>query len=169
MRKKWGNQFVLLKAFMNVYLIQMLIQYIVTLPVIYGNKVTQDLQWYNWSGILLWGIGFFFEAFGDYQLKDFKKDPKNKGKLMDRGLWSLTRHPNYFGDSAMWFGIFLLAIDQVSGLWIITGPALMTYFLVFVSGVKLLEKKYEGRQDFETYKKRTSAFIPWFPKRTGGF
>lgn len=68
----------------------------------------------------------------------------------------------------MWFGIFLLAIDQVSGLWIITGPALMTYFLVFVSGVKLLEKKYEGRQDFETYKKRTSAFIPWFPKRTGG-
>ena len=168
MRKKWGKQFVLLKAFMNVYLIQMLIQYIVTLPVIYGNKVTQDLKWYNWSGILLWGIGFFFEAFGDYQLKNFKKDPKNKGKLMDRGLWSLTRHPNYFGDSAMWFGIFLLAIDQVSGLWIITGPALMTYFLVFVSGVKLLEKKYEGRQDFETYKKRTSAFIPWFPKRTGG-
>ena len=64
----------------------------------------------------------------------------------------------------MWFGIFILAIDSVAGVWIIVGPALMTYFLVFVSGVKLLEKKYEGRQDFEAYKKRTSAFIPWFPK-----
>ncbi len=164
MRKKWGTKFVLWKAFINVYLIQMLIQYVVTLPVVYGNQSKQEFQWFNWIGIGLWGIGFFFESFGDYQLKQFKKNPQNKGKLMDQGLWSLTRHPNYFGDSAMWFGIFILAIDSVAGLWIIVGPALMTYFLVFVSGVKLLEKKYEGRQDFEAYKKRTSAFIPWFPK-----
>ena len=91
--------------------------------------------------VITWMIGFFFETVGDYQLKKFKKDAKNKGKLMDQGLWSLTRHPNYFGDSSMWFGIFLIALDGVHGLWIIVGPCLMTFFLVFVSGVRMLEKK----------------------------
>lgn len=164
MRKRWGSRFVLLKAFLNVYLLQMVIQYIVTLPVIYGNTTKQELSWYNWLGLVLWGIGFFFEAMGDYQLKQFKKNPLNKGKLMDRGLWSLTRHPNYFGDSAMWFGIFLMAITDIKGIWIIIGPCLMTLFLVFVSGVRLLEQKYKGRADYEAYKQKTSAFLPWFPK-----
>ena len=168
MRKRWGNQFVLLKAFFNVYFLQMMIQYVVTLPVVYGNKTQQEMKWFNWFGVLLWGIGFFFESFGDYQLKQFKRNPANKGKLMDQGLWSLTRHPNYFGDSAMWFGIFLIAITNIGGIWIIVGPALMTFFLVFVSGVRLLEKKYEGRKDFEAYKQKTSAFIPWFPKKVNG-
>jgi steroid 5-alpha reductase family enzyme len=133
--------------------------------VIYGNMTTQKLYWHNWMGVLIWSIGFFFEAYGDYQLKLFKKDPANKGKIMDQGLWSLTRHPNYFGDSAMWFGIFFLALSDLKGLWIIISPCVMTFFLVFVSGVRLLEKKYKGRADFEAYKKRTSAFIPWFPKK----
>ena len=84
---------------------------------------------------------------------------------MDKGLWALTRHPNYFGDSCMWFGIFFIAITNFKGIWIIIGPSLMTFFLVFVSGVRLLEKKYTGRSDYEDYKKRTSAFIPWFPKK----
>jgi steroid 5-alpha reductase family enzyme len=85
---------------------------------------------------------------------------------MDKGLWSLTRHPNYFGDSAMWFGIFLIAITDISGLWTIVGPSLMTFFLVFVSGVKMLESKYKGREDYDRYKKRTSIFVPWFPKKS---
>jgi steroid 5-alpha reductase family enzyme len=166
MRKRWGNKYVLIKSFLNVYLLQCVIQYIVTLPVIYGNTTAQqELYVYNVIGIVLWGIGFFFEAYGDYQLKQFKKDPNNKGRLMTSGLWALTRHPNYFGDSAMWFGIFLIALSGLSGLWIIVGPVLMTFFLVFVSGVRLLEKKYEGREDFEAYKKRTNAFIPWFQKK----
>lgn len=165
MRKRWGNKFVLLKSFFYVYFLQMVIQYIVTLPIIYGNITKQQIYWYNWLGVILWGIGFFFESYGDYQLKQFKKSPLNKGKIMDKGLWSLTRHPNYFGDSAMWFGIFLIAISNIKGIWIIVGPGLMTFFLVFVSGVRLLEKKYEGRKDFEEYKMRTSAFIPWFPKK----
>lgn len=165
MRKSWGNKFVLLKSFFQVYFLQMAIQYIVTLPVIYGNTTKQQMIWLNWLGIILWGIGFFFESYGDYQLKQFKKDPLQKGMLMDQGLWSLTRHPNYFGDSAMWFGIFFIAITDIKGVWIIVGPSLMTFFLVFVSGVRLLEKKYEGRKDFEEYKNRTSAFIPWFPKK----
>jgi steroid 5-alpha reductase family enzyme len=166
MRKRWGNRFTLLKSFLNVYFLQMIIQFIVTLPIIYGNTTMQEIHWYNWLGLLLWGVGFFFEAYGDYQLKQFKMNPLNKGKLMDKGLWLLTRHPNYFGDSAMWFGIFLITLTNFNGLWIIISPCLMTFFLVFVSGVRLLEKKYEGRADFEAYKKRTSAFIPWFPKKS---
>lgn len=166
MRKKWGNKFVLVKAFFNVYFLQFLILSIVTIPVIYGNTTDQQtLTVLNGIGVILWGIGFFFESYGDYQLKKFINDPANKGLLMDKGLWSITRHPNYFGDSAMWFGIFLIAISNNNGIWIIVGPCLMTFFLVFVSGVRLQEKKYEGREDFKEYKKRTSAFIPWFPKK----
>lgn len=165
MRKKWGDKFVLIKAFLNVYFLQLVIQFIVTLPVIYGNTTSQNLLWFNYIGVVLWIIGFFFESYGDYQLKQFKKKPENKGKLMDKGLWSLTRHPNYFGDCAMWFGIFFVAITNISSLWIVIGPSLMTYLLVFVSGVKMLEKKYKDREDYESYKKRTNAFIPWFPKK----
>lgn len=165
MREKWGDKYLVIKAFVNVYLVQLLIQYVVILPVIYGNSGEQQVRWFNLIGVLLWCVGLFFESFGDYQLKKFKKDPNNKGKLMDKGLWSLTRHPNYFGDSAMWFGIFLIAITDFSGIWIIIGPSLMTFFLVYVSGVRLLEKKYASREDFEAYKKRTKAFIPWFPKK----
>lgn len=165
MRKKWGDKFVLIKAFLNVYFLQLVIQFIVMLPVIYGNSTSQNLSWFNYIGVVLWIIGFFFESYGDYQLKQFKKKPENKGKLMDKGLWSLTRHPNYFGDSAMWFGIFFIAITNISSIWIVIGPSLMTYLLVFVSGVKMLEKKYKNREDYEAYKKRTNAFIPWFPKK----
>lgn len=167
MRKRWGTKYVWLKAFLQVYLLQMVIQFVVSLPVIYANTTDQQMYIYNYAGLLVWSVGFFFEAYGDYQLKQFKKNPLNKGKLMDSGLWSLTRHPNYFGDSAMWFGIFFIAITDYKGIWVLIGPCLMTYFLVFVSGVRLLEKKYEGRKDFEAYKKRTSAFIPWFPKNGG--
>lgn len=165
MRQRWGDKYVLIKAFLNVYFLQFAIQYIVSIPVIYGNSGNQEIRWFNYIGILLWLTGFYFEAYGDYQLKQFKKNPANKGLLMDKGLWSLTRHPNYFGDSTMWFGIFLMAISDISGLWIIIGPSLMTFFLVFVSGVRMLEKKYIGREDYELYKKKTSAFIPWFPNK----
>ena len=84
---------------------------------------------------------------------------------MDKGLWSLTRHPNYFGDSMMWTGIFFVALSGWSSIWIVVGPALMTYMIVFISGVRLLEKKYEGRSDYEDYKKRTNSFIPGPPRK----
>lgn len=164
MRKSWGDRYVLVKAFLNVYFLQMMVQYIVTLPVIYGHSTDQQLNLLNILGICLWGLGFFFEAYGDYQLKQFKRKPENKGKLMEQGLWSLTRHPNYFGDAAMWFGIFFIVLSDLGGIWTLVGPSLMAYLLVFVSGVRMLEKKYEGREDYEAYKKRTNAFIPWIPK-----
>lgn len=166
MRKKWGDSFPKVKAFFKVYMVQFVIMFIVSLPVTFGNSTEfQSFRWFNYIGIICWATGLFFESVGDFQLKTFKKDPLNKGKLMDKGLWSLTRHPNYFGDSMMWIGVFFMAVSGWSSIWIVAGPALMTYFLVFVSGVKLLEKKYEGRQDYEAYKKRTNSFIPGLPKK----
>jgi len=165
MRKRWGSKFVLIKAFLNVYFLQLIIQFIVSLPVIYANTMEQNLIWINWFGLIVFLIGLFFETVGDYQLKKFKMKKENKGKLMDKGLWSLTRHPNYFGDATIWFGIFLISISGFNSLWTIVSPLLMTFFLVFVSGVKMLEKKYIGRADYDAYKLRTNSFIPWFPKK----
>lgn len=161
MRQRWGKHFPRLKAYLNVYILQLGIMYIVSLPVIYGNAATKpQFIWLSWLGIGVWTIGFLFESIGDYQLKRFKANPANRGKICDRGLWAYTRHPNYFGDATMWWGLFLIAVNDWSGGWTAIGPALMTYFLIFVSGAKLLEKKYAGRKDYEQYKTRTSGFFP---------
>lgn len=166
MREKWGTKLVLVKSFFHVYFLQFVVMSVVSLPVVYGNtNSNQSLAWFNVIGIVLWAIGYFFEVVGDAQLKRFKKNHRNKGKIMDKGLWALTRHPNYFGDSAMWFGVFLIAISSWGGLWTIVGPVVMTIFLVFISGVRMLEKKYKGRKDYDAYKLRTSAFIPMPPKK----
>ncbi|MCX6567641.1 MAG: DUF1295 domain-containing protein, partial [Candidatus Aminicenantes bacterium] len=113
----------------------------------------------------VWVVGFLFEAIGDAQLARFKRDPANRGKIMDRGLWNYSRHPNYFGESLMWWGIFLLALNVPGGWTTIMSPVLITFLLVRVSGVPLLEKKYAGNADFQAYSRRTSAFVPWFPKK----
>ena len=139
--------------------------FIVSLPITYGNNSpNQGLGWISYIGVAIWIIGYFFEVVGDKQLKDFLADPKNKGKLMTSGLWSYTRHPNYFGEATMWWGIFLIAITSLSGIWIIISPIVITYLLVFVSGVPMLEKKYKDRPDFILYSKHTPKFFPWFPK-----
>jgi steroid 5-alpha reductase family enzyme len=119
------------------------------------------------AGLLVWIAGFLFEAVGDAQLARFKKDPGNKGRIMDRGLWRFTRHPNYFGESLMWWGIFVVALEVPYGWTTVFGPALITFLLVKVSGVPLLEKRYAGNPEFQAYARRTSAFVPWFPKNLG--
>ena len=164
-RKKWGTNFALLKAYLHVYMLQALMLFIVSLPITYGNNnPDQNLSWISYIGIGIWIIGYFFEVVGDKQLKDFLGNPKNKGKLMTSGLWSYTRHPNYFGEATMWWGIFLIAITSISGIWIVISPIVITFLLVFVSGVPMLEKKYKDRPDFIEYSKHTSKFFPWFPK-----
>lgn len=116
-------------------------------------------------GLLMWGVGFFFEAVGDYQLRVFKNDPKNKGKIMTTGLWQYTRHPNYFGEVTMWWGIFLIA-THVPFAWVsLVSPVVITILILGVSGIPMLEKKYEGNAQFEAYKRRTSAFFPLPPRR----
>jgi steroid 5-alpha reductase family enzyme len=119
----------------------------------------------DFIGAGVWAFGFAFEAIGDWQLARFKADPANKGKVMDRGLWRYTRHPNYFGDAALWWGYFIIAAGTDWGWATVFGPAIMTFLLVRVSGVALLERTIKKRRPgYEEYERRTSAFIPMPPK-----
>ncbi len=124
----------------------------------------RHLGFFDITGILLWITGFIFEAGGDLQLAKFKADPVNKGKILDRGFWRLTRHPNYFGDSAVWWGYGLICI--AAGSYIpVAGSVLMTILILKVSGVALLEKSLKiQKPQYKEYIERTSAFFPWFPK-----
>lgn len=167
MREKWqaNNENVKIAAYLKVFMFQMLLLLIIVQPVLLANtRPGNNLKLINYIGIGVWILGYFFEVVGDAQLKKFKSNPSNKGKLMTSGLWAYTRHPNYFGEATMWWGIFLISlVDSISLIGII-GPIAITFLLLKVSGVPMLEKKYEGREDFEEYKKRTSKFIP-MPQR----
>jgi len=166
MRKRWGDSFPMLKAYLHVFVLQGALSFIVGLPIISTNSsFMQSLTLTGYIGIVIWVIGFLFESVGDKQLKSFKAKPENKGKLMTEGLWAYTRHPNYFGDAAQWWGIFLVSLRELNDLPFIISPIIMTLLLLFVSGVPLLEKKYKDREDFKAYARRTSKFFPWFPKK----
>ena len=117
------------------------------------------------AGISIWIVGFLFEAGGDYQLARFKSNPLNKGKVLDSGFWHYTRHPNYFGDAAVWWGYALICLASGSYLPIL-GSILMTALIIKVSGVALLEKSLkQDKPEYDLYVNRTSSFIPWFPKK----
>ncbi|QLL08139.1 DUF1295 domain-containing protein [Mycobacterium vicinigordonae] len=114
-------------------------------------------------GVVVWSIGFCFEAVGDRQLKAFKSDPANKGTILDHGLWAWTRHPNYFGDACVWWGVWLITVTGWVPLTTVVSPLVMTYFLVDVSGARLTEKYMRGRPGFAEYQSRTSYFVPHPP------
>lgn len=170
MRKKWGS-YVIIKAFFYVFMLQMIFLYIISAPIQFTHFVNIEVSGLGFIpyaiGLTIWIIGFIFEAVGDAQLKRFIKKPENKGKLMTSGLWKYTRHPNYFGESAMWFGIWIISLATMDlfNLVGIIGPLFITYLLLYVSGVPLLEKKYQDRKDFQAYAKKTSKFFPLPPKK----
>ena len=116
-------------------------------------------------GILVWLIGFLFESVGDSQLNKFIKDPANNGKIMTTGLWKYSRHPNYFGEVTQWWGIWLIAISSTYNWVSLLGPLTITLLILKVSGIPLLEKKMSEQKDFLEYSRKTSIFIPWFPKK----
>ncbi len=157
------------RSFFKVFLLQGILMWIISMPLLAAQfrPLARELTSLDIAGVLLWLIGFFFESIGDLQLARFKSDPANRGKVMNRGVWRLTRHPNYFGDSAQWWGYYLIAISA-GGWWTIFSPLLMTLFLIRVSGVTLLEKSLAARPGYEEYKQTTSAFIPWFPRKELG-
>ncbi len=164
-RESWGKYFVL-RSYLQVFLLQGTMMLLISLPIIImGASEMTSFSLVNLFGILLWFVGFFFEAVGDHQLRVFISNPSNKGKLMQSGLWKYSRHPNYFGESLMWWSIWIVSAG--SSQWILgaVSPILIMVLLLFVSGVPLLEKKYAGRKDFEEYKKKTSIFIPLPPKK----
>ncbi len=114
------------------------------------------------GGMFVWAVGFYFESVSDSQLDAFLQDEMNKGKIMQSGLWKYSRHPNYFGESLMWFGLWITAVGHTPfAILCIVSPLLITFLLLEVSGVPLLEKRWEGRADWEEYKKKTPVFIPF--------
>ncbi|MFL6155611.1 MAG: DUF1295 domain-containing protein, partial [Marmoricola sp.] len=117
------------------------------------------------AGAALAVFGLLFESVADWQLVRFKKDPANAGQVLDRGLWRYTRHPNYFGDACVWWGIYLVSASALPGVFTILSPIAMTYFLVFATGARLLEKTMMQRPGYPEYAARTSMFFPLPPKR----
>lgn len=165
-RKEWGK-FVILRAFFQVYLLQGLFLFIIALPIILLN--TKDSSSFSvWAliGVLVWIIGFIFESLGDYQLKKFKENPKSKGKIMRYGLWKYTRHPNYFGETTMWWGLAITSYLSGAPIWVFVSPIVITWLLLFVSGVPMLEKRFADRPGYKKYKETTPVFFPWFPKKS---
>ena len=131
------------------------------------DRISSRIRWASVCiGVLLWTLGWIFETAADYQMLRFKKNPENKGKVMDKGLWYFSRHPNYFGEVCVWWGIFLISINTEWATLIgILSPLLITYMLLKVSGITMLEKRYEGNDAYSIYKRTTSPFIPWFKKK----
>ena len=126
---------------------------------------TDPTHWIAWVGTAIWGIGLLFETVGDLQLARFKSEPTNAHRVMDRGLWRYTRHPNYFGDFCVWWGLYVVALSAVGMWWTIVGPVTMSYLLLRVSGVALLERELTNRrQGYPDYIRRTSVFSPWPPR-----
>lgn len=154
------------RSFLKVFMLQGGLMWIISIPLLAAQYrgLPATLTFIDMIGLLIWLVGFFFEAVGDYQLTRFKAEPENKGKVLDSGVWRYTRHPNYFGDSAQWWGYYLIS-TAAGGWWTIFSPILMTLFLLRVSGVVLLEKTLETRPGYKEYVDKTSAFVPWLPKK----
>jgi steroid 5-alpha reductase family enzyme len=149
-----------------VFLPQMLLQFIVALPVMLGQiPHMAALGALAWAGASLSGFGILYEAIADAQLMRFKAEPTNAGKVMDCGLWRFSRHPNYFGELCAWWGVYLVAAETGLGVWALPGPLLLTFLLTRVSGAPTTEPHLrQTRPGYEAYKARTSAFIPWRPR-----
>lgn len=167
MRRSWNPKTFYLKMFFRIYVLQLVLNYLINLPAIFTNLHGQaSWGFLSTLGLVIWLVGFFFESVGDSQLKKFKADPANKGKLIKSGLWKYSRHPNYFGEATQWWGIYFMAISGNNNYWLVISPVVITLFLLYVSGVPLLEKKYAGRPDWEAYKSITPKFFPGKPKKS---
>ncbi|GAB4556711.1 MAG: DUF1295 domain-containing protein [Geothermobacteraceae bacterium] len=166
-RETWGKTFIW-RSYLQVFMLQGAVIYLVALPLLLViHSAGPPLGWLDLAGVLVWLTGFLFEAVGDWQLLRFKKNPLNSGHIMQQGLWKLTRHPNYFGEALLWWGVFLIALNAPWGMLAIISPLLIDFLLLKVSGIPMLEAKYEGRPDYAAYRKRTNAFFPWFPREGG--
>jgi len=166
MRAHHGERFGIVSLF-TVFLLQGALMWFISLPVQLGIVATEpaDLGPLDALGVLVWLVGLAFETTGDRQLARFKADPANRGRILDTGLWRYTRHPNYFGDAVVWWGLWLVAASTPAARPAILAPLLMTFLLVRVSGVALLEQTLRQRPGYEEYVRRTSAFLPRPPRR----
>lgn len=153
-------------SFFQVFLLQGVLMWIISAPLIAAQTsgFPAILTPLDMIGLLIWIFGFLFETIGDLQLMLFKAAPSNRGKILTSGLWKYTRHPNYFGESMVWWGYYVIAL-AAGGWWMIFSPILMTYLLMKVSGVAMLERTMKTKPGYENYMQRTNAFVPWFPRK----
>ncbi len=165
-RKDFGENRYWWYSFFSVFLLQGVLMWLISAPLL-GAQIYQDdsLGILDFIGIAIWITGFVFEAGGDLQLARFKANPSHKGKILNSGFWHYTRHPNYFGDVAVWFGYALICLSAGSYIPVL-GSVLMTALIIKVSGVALLEKTLNTtKPGYQEYVRKTSAFVPWFPKK----
>lgn len=154
-----------LYALRSIYLLQGLLAFVIAAPIMVGGFEPHPVRVIAWIGVAIWLVGVFFEATGDLQMERWRADPTHKGKVIDVGLWRYTRHPNYFGDACVWWGIFLVAADSWPGVVTIFAPAIMTLLLTKGSGARILEKHMSTRDGWDDYAARTSGFFPLPPKK----
>ena len=158
-RKQFGEKWWWL-SYLRVFILQGTVMWIVSLPLLVGLQDKSQLTIIDLAGILFFTVGFLVETMGDWQLRQFKKDPANKGKVLNTGLWGLTRHPNYFGEALLWWGLTLIAIE-LSTMWILISPVIMTWLLIKVSGVAMLDDLLrKTKPDYAEYIENTNAFFP---------
>lgn len=166
-REEWGRWFYL-RSFFQVYLLQGFFMLVIAAPVIAAGLAPPAGTgfWQGFAlgaGTLFWAVGMFFEAVGDHQLARFLKTRKHKDEVLQTGLWRYSRHPNYFGEIMVWWGLFFIVLPSPYGWMAVIGPLTITWLLVFVSGVPMLEKRYEGNAAYQEYRKRTNALLPGKP------
>lgn len=163
-REDWGRWFYV-RSFVQVYVLQGILSLLVMTPVL----VAAHYDYFSFNifvliGLVIWFVGFIFETVGDYQLRQFISNPGNKGKIMMEGLWRYTRHPNYFGEVTMWWGIFAIIAGAYGCIYGIISPIVITILILGVSGIPMTERRYKGNVVFDRYKERTNAFFPGPPK-----
>ncbi len=159
MRKAWGK-WATIRSYLQVFMLQGLFLLMISASTMVVINSEGTLSWINYLGIAVWIFGFYFEAVGDHQLTQFIKNPANKGKLMTTGLWKYTRHPNYFGEVVQWWGLWLLVIGAEYWQFAVISPLTISILIYFVSGIPLLEKKYQDNKEYQKYAKKTPKFFP---------
>lgn len=166
-REKSGKSFWLVSLF-KVFILQAIFLWLISLALQWGQLSPQPAAFtiLDFLGLGIWLIGFFFEATGDRQLARFKADPSNKGRVMDQGLWAYSRHPNYFGEFLVWWGVFLIVLATPASGWTVISPILITVVLLKMTGIPMMENAIvHHRPGYRDYIERTNAFFPWFPQK----
>ena len=166
MRKKWQAKNEAAAIFFRVYMVQALLATMVCLPaIVLTDSADVMLSPVVGSGFVIWLIGFSIEVLSDRQLRLFIANPDNKGQLMTQGLWRYSRHPNYFGELTLWWGLGIMALSVPFGWISLVGPTLISFLIIFISGIPPTERAFSGRPGWAEYKRRTSVLIPWVPKK----
>jgi steroid 5-alpha reductase family enzyme len=166
-RKEWGRSFAL-RSYLNHFIFQSLLAVTISATTIVAAQsgyIFNTLGFWQYLGILIWLVGFCFESISDRQLSNFIKTRKSKNKIMQNGLWKFSRHPNYFGEILQWWGLWVYVINLPLGPRAIISPITITFFIIFVSGIPLIEERYRKNKNYQRYAKGTSILVPFYPKR----